>query len=260
MTSKDKKKINNNFFITKLQKDKQFEPQEQYDIIQKYKKHLRTNSDYTKDKSSLCFSMINGNSSNSFSNFSNFSNLIPNSHSSCKSLSNSVHDYSYYSEIYNNNYEYKIDLQILYILDAKLQNILNKINKYTVCHIECFDLITYYFSSKFYEKEIRLFQSKHSINNISYYIKFELLCYFLCYDVCFNKSFNQTGILLKTIISLLQTNFLILIAYILNDDSMYKTNNENVKMWIYKLTSIVDKNLKIKLVPQDFSKVGLLNL
>ena len=257
MTSKDKKKMNNNFFITKLQKDKRFEPQEQYDISQKYKKHLRTNSDYTKDKSYLYFSMINGNNSNSFSNFSN---IIPNSYSSCKSLSNNIHDYSYYSEIYNNNYEYKIDLQILYILEAKLQNILNKINKYTVCHIECFDLITYYFSSKFYEKEIRLFQSKHSINNISYYIKFELLCYFLCYDVCFNKSFNQTGILLKTIISLLHTNFLILIAYILNDDSLYKTNNENIKMWIYKLTTIVDNNLKIKLVPQDFSEAGILNL
>jgi hypothetical protein len=197
MTSKDKKKINNNFFITKLQKDKQFEPQEPYDIIQNYKKHLRTNSDYTKDKSSLCFSMINGNSSNSFSNFSN---LIPNSYNSYKSLSNSIHDYSYNNEIYNNNYEYKIDLQILYILDAKLQNILNKINKYTVCHIECFDLITYYFSSKFYEKEIKLFKLRHNINNISYYIKIELLCYFLCYDVCFNKSFNQTGILLKTIL------------------------------------------------------------
>ena len=258
MTSKDKKKMNNNIFITKLQKDKRFEPlQEQFDISENYKKHLRTNSDYTKDKSSSCFSMINGSSSNSFSNFSN---IIRNNHSSCKSLSNSIHDYSYYSEIYNNNYEYKIDLQILYILEAKLQNILNKINKYTVCHIECFDLITYYFSSKFYEKEIRLFQSKHSINNISYYIKFELLCYFLCYDVCFNKSFNQTGILLKTIISKLHTNFLILIAYILNDVSLYKTNNENVKMWIYKLTSIIDKNLKIKLVPQDFSEVGILNL
>ena len=83
------------------------------------------------NKSSSCFSMINGSSSNSFSNFSN---IIPNNHSSCKSLSNSIHDYSYYSEIYNNNYEYKIDLQILYILEAKLQNILNKINKYTVCH------------------------------------------------------------------------------------------------------------------------------
>jgi len=257
MTSKDKKRMNNNFYITKLQKDKRFDPQDQYDISQKYKQHLRTNSDYTKDKSSLYFSMINGNSSNSFTSFSN---IIPNSHSSCKSFSNNNHDNSYYSEIYNSNYEFKIDLQILYILEAKLQNILNKIIKYTVCHNECFDLITYYFSSKFYEKEMRLFQSKHSINNISYYIKFELLCYFLCYDVCFNKSFNQTGILLKTIISLLHTNFLILIAYILNDDSMYKTNNENAKMWIYKLTSIVDKNLKIKLVPKDFSEVGILNL
>ena len=263
MTSKDKKKLNN-IVIAKLQKDKKPDQQEQNDINPNYKKHLRTNSDSTQGKSSLYFSMANENNSNSNS-FSNISNVNSNHNSSSKSLSELINksaakstDANYQNNINNNN-DNRIDLQILYILEAKLQNILYKINKYIVCHTECFDLITYYFSSKFYEKEIKLFKAKHSINNMSYYIKFELLCYFLCYDVCFNKSFNQTGILLKTIFSLLHNNYLMIISFILNDEANYKTM-DNVKMWIYKLNNIIDKNLKIKLMPQDYSEIGILTL
>ena len=97
----------------------------------------------------------------------------------------------------NNNIKYKINLEILYIIESKLQNILSKINNYIICSNECFDLITYYFSSKFYEKEINIFKIEQNKKCISNYIKFELLCYFLCYDVYFNKSFTQTAILLK---------------------------------------------------------------
>ena len=260
MTSKDKKKLNN-MVVTKLQKDKKPDQQEQIDVNPNYKKHLRTNSDSAQGKSSLYFSMTNENNSNSIS-FSNISNINSNQNSSSKSLSELINKSSTKNtdaNNCNNNNDYRIDLQILYILEAKLQNILYKINKYIVCHTECFDLITYYFSSRFYEKEIRLFKAKHSINNMSYYIKFELLCYFLCYDVCFNKSFNQTGILLKTIFSLLHNNYLMIISFILNDEANYKAN-DNVKMWIYKLNNIIDKNLKIKLMPQDYSEIGILTL
>ena len=261
MTSNEKKKLNN-MVVTKLQKEKKPDQQEQFDIKPNYKKHLRTNSDSTQGKSSLYFSMANENNFNSNS-FSNMSNANSNPNISSKSLSELINksatkstDANYHN---NNNNDYRIDLQILYILEAKLQNILYKINKYIVCHTECFDLITYYFSSKFYEKEIKLFKAKHSINNMSYYIKFELLCYFLCYDVCFNKSFNQTGILLKTIFSLLHNNYLMIISFILNDEANYKTM-DNIKMWIYKLNNIINKNLKIKLMPQDYSEIGILTL
>ena len=102
----------------------------------------------------------------------------------------------------NSDIKYQISLEILYIIESQIQNILSKVNNYIICPNECFDLITYYFSSKFYEKEISIFKLEQNKNIISHYIKLELLCYFLCYDVCFNKSFSQTGILLKTIINL----------------------------------------------------------
>ncbi len=114
----------------------------------------------------------------------------------------------------------------------------------------------HYFSSKFYEKEIKLFKLRHNINNISYYIKIELLCYFLCYDEYFNKSFKQSGILLKTIFNLLHNNYLILISFILNENS----NNSNNNNEILNLKDIIKKNLKMNLSSQDYNETNILNL
>ena len=156
--------------------------------------------------------------------------------------------------------KYLISLEILYIIESKIQNILSKVNNYIICPNECFDLITYYFSSKFYEKEINIFKSGQNKKNISHYIKLELLCYFLCYDVCFNKSFSQTGILLKTIFNLLHTNFLILVSYIINESE--KDYDENIKKNDYsmKLKYIIKNNLKIKLSIQNLDENSVINL
>ena len=278
------KDIKNPNDIVKIKK-----PEESIEIVKKEqkpdeldKKHIRTNSDLNDMKSSLYFSVFNENNSNTNSNINantnsniiyinnpNSNNNITNSNHkknksiiSCTDLTDLVTNNSQKTnentEFNNNDDNFKIDLEILYILETKLQNIINKINNYMVCPNECFDLITYYFSSKFYEKEIKLFKLKHNINNISYCIKLELLCYFLCYDVCFNKSFSQTGILLKTIFNLLYNNYLILISYILNDD--INNNNNNSNEWVPKLKSIINKNLNINILPQDYNETNILSL
>ena len=159
--------------------------------------------------------------------------------------------------------ENEMDLEILYMLEAKLKCILNKVNNYNICYNECFDWINYYFSCNFYEKEINLFQLSHNKNNIIYYIKVELLCYFLCYDVSFNKNFNQTGILLKTIFNLLHINYLILISFILN-----RNNNKNIEniteksdnFFLNKIKEIINKELKLKLDSQDMNENSILLL
>ena len=260
LSSKDKKDIDN-IIITNLKKDKRQERKELSVKDNKDKKSSRTNSDFSQMKTSLYLSSVNENNLNQ-----NVS--VSNKKSSSKSLSEIINKSTIKNNDNcneNNNKDYdnnRIDLEIIYILESKLENVIFKINKYSVCNNECFDLITYYFNCKFYDKEIKLFKSKHNINNISYYIKFELLCYFLCYDVCFNKSFNQTGILLKTIIGLLYSDYLMIISYILNDEKNYKNgnNNENIKLWIYKLKNLIDKNLKNKLSPKDYSEMGILTL
>ena len=269
----------NDIVVTKVNKNKNAE--EDMETIKKQstidnnvdnKKHQRTNSDLNDMKSTLYFSVFNENNSSN-NNINN--NIINLNNSNSNNITNSNHkknksniSFADLTDLDNNNNNeinefniggdenYKIDLEIIYILETKFKNILNKINNYMVCPNECFDLITYYFSSKFYEKEINIFKLKHNINNISYCIKLELLCYFLCYDVCFNKSFSQTGILLKTIFNLLYNNYLILISFILNDGS----NNNITNEWAPKLKNIINNNLKINILPQEFNETHILSL
>ena len=155
----------------------------------------------------------------------------------------------------------EIDLEMLYILEAKLKCILNKINNYNICYNECFDWINYYFSCKFYDKEINIFKYNRNRNNIIYYIKMELLCYFLCYDVSFNKNFNQAGILLKTIFNLLHINYLILISYVLygigNTDNIGEISDN---LCLNKLKEVLAKDLKLKLTSQDMNENNILLL
>ena len=245
--------------------------EENENIYNKNKTHLRVNSELKQIKSSSLYNEFEENNKNDkSSNLIKDKQEIRNSNNNVKRVKN-FNTFLNLSDIVNNisekknenndyskdiNDSYKINLEILYILESKLQNIINKLNNYSICPNECFDLITYYFSSKFYQKEINVFRAKHSINNISYYIKLELLCYFLCYDVCFNKSFTQTGILLKTIFNLLHNNYLILISFILYDD----TNNENNNEWLSKLKIILKNNLKTNLSPTDYNENNILTL
>ena len=119
-----------------------------------------------------------------------------------------------------------IELEILYILDKKMRIIINKVNNYQLCENECYNYIQYYFSNDLYNKIIKFFSNKSTKNSISHYIKIELICIFLCYDISFNSYFNQAAILLKTILNIIHTNYLILIYYLINI-IMNNSNNYN---------------------------------
>ena len=274
--------INNNTYNTTLNIFTEKHPEKRLNILDinniskiEDKKHLRTNSEMPPNNKKHFYQIFNTNNDNN--NLKEKENKInPNNslskndistHKKTKSISTAI-DLSELiyinsnSNISSNNTDikYLISLEILYIVESKLQNILSKINIYMICPNECFDLITYYFSSKFYEKVINIFKSEQNQKNISQYIKLELLCYFLCYDVCFNKSFSQTGILLKTIFSLLHNNYLILVNYIINEAE--KTSEDNViKSEIStKLKNVIKNNLKIKFPNQNLDENIIINL
>ena len=285
---KESKNSVNNIVVTKLKKTKkkdhlQIREHDENNIdgnIMRNKKHMRTNSEFQEIKSSSLLSAFSENTYNINSNSNITSQNISKNNADKNNINyhkkNKSNNFSDLSEIINtqkinenidfnnssndiNHSNFRINLEILYILEIKFRNILNKINIYTVCPSECFDLITYYFSSKFYEKEINIFQTKHNINNISYYIKLELLCYFLCYDVCFNKSFSQTGILLKTIFNLLYNNYLILISFILNTNTNNDINSNEYE-YLPKLKTTLKNNLKINISLQEYTESNILTL
>ena len=156
----------------------------------------------------------------------------------------------------NNN---DIDLEILYILDKKMRMILNKINNCQLCENECYNYIQNYFSNDLYNKIIKYFYNKSNKNSISYYIKMELICIFLCYDISFNSFFNQAAVLLKTILNIIHTNYLILIYYIINviinNFNNYNTNS------LKKLIILLEKEPSIiQIKKQELNEFGILKL
>ena len=152
-----------------------------------------------------------------------------------------------------------IELEILYILDNKMKLILNKINNYQLYENECYNYIQYYFNNDLYNKIIRCFSNKITQSSISYYIKMELICIFLCYDISFNSYFNQAAVLLKTILNIIHTNYLILIYYliniIINNSNNYNTNSlKNLIILLESEPSI------IQIKNQKLNEFGILNI
>jgi len=255
--------INNNTYNTTLNiyTGKQLENQPKFIDINNMNeiseiKHLRGGSELKEDKEPFYSQLFYPNKEKEKNNLN-----TSRTHKKNKSISIT----SELPEAINGNntsrsINYKINLEILYIVESKLQNILSKVNNYIICPNECFDLITYYFSSKFYEREINVFKTEQNKKNITHYIKLELLCYFLCYDVCFNKSFSQTGILLKTIFNLLHNNYLILVSFIINEAEKSFDNNLINNEYSMKLKHIIKNNMKIKLSSQNLDENLVVNL
>jgi hypothetical protein len=87
----------------------------------------------------------------------------------------------------------------------------------------------------------------------------ELICIFLCYDISFNSFFNQAAILLKTILNIIHTNYLILIYYIINviinNFNNYNTNS------LKKLIILLEKEPSIiQIKKQELNEFGILKL
>jgi hypothetical protein len=122
-----------------------------------------------------------------------------------------------------------IEFEIFIILDEKMKIIMNRINNYQLCVNECYNYIQYYFSNQFYHKILNFFFNKNNKFDISCYIKIETLCFFLCYDISFSPSFNQAAILLKTMINIIHTNYILIIFFIVNLLKKNYSNNNSLK-------------------------------
>ena len=150
-----------------------------------------------------------------------------------------------------------IDFEIIYILEEKLQTIINKINRYEIVDNESYDFITCYFFFEFYEKEIDLFRTNNNKNLALNLIKDEIICYFLSYEVSFSQNFNHISILLKAIIQILHNNYLILVNFILNNNYTKFKNDDNDLL--NHIMGIIDKNLKIKDISNEDNVLSLIS-
>ena len=109
------------------------------------------------------------------------------------------------------------DFEIMFSLLKKIKVIINKLDKYELIQEELHQYIQYYFNNLIYNKLTYFF----SDIRICYYLKKEIICFLLCYDISFSSTaYNQTGILLKTILTIIYSNYvLILYTISLKNDS-----------------------------------------
>ena len=152
--------------------------------------------------------------------------------------------------IIDNHEKTQLDIDNLLTLESKIKNILSKLNNYDRCFNECFELIDYYDSINFYDKELNLFRTIKNRKSISEMMKKEIINYFLCYNLSLdNNNFTKVSLLLKAIFNLLYNNFLLLVDFIINNIPKYSNysscniiTNDNV---IYnKLRKIIINQFK----------------
>jgi len=197
--------------------------------------------------------IINNNTFNATFNFYNFNDNNNNNDSSpIKSfgISSSID----LSALKNNN-SFIFDVNVLYLLESKLKNILDRIINYQDCENECYNYIKYYFTHRLYDEFLKFFKNNHNKSNALNQIKIELICLFLCYDISVGRSFNQTAILLKTILEIIYSNNLVMISFILSQNKNIYINEKSSKLKL-----IIKNNLKIKLIKEDMNEYNILKI
>ena len=196
--------------------------------------------------------IINNNTFNATFNFYNFNdNNNNNDNSPIKSFGISSYDLS----TLKNNNSFIFDIKVLYLLESKLKNILEKIINYQDCENECYNYIKYYFNNRLYDEFLKFFKNNHNKSNALNQIKIELICLFLCYDISIGRSFNQTAILLKTILEIIYSNNLVMISFILSQNKNICINEK-----ANNLKQIIKNNLKIKLIKEDMNEYNILKI
>ena len=124
-------------------------------------------------------------------------------------------------------------LDVCKYLEMKFKIILNKISKYQNCEKECYEYIHFYFENNFHQEKINHLKYQQNKEILINSTKMEILNLFLCYDILCSKKFNKACILLKTIISLLYDNFILLLILIL------RNSNENKNKDIFKHLNVI---------------------
>ncbi len=157
---------------------------------------------------------------------------------------------------YSNNSE----ILLFYNLEKKILLLLNKIEEYKACKNECYDYINYYFENRIDEHIKNYFMNNHNRINIINYIKLELLCYFLCYDIANSKFYNQAAILIKSIMTILNNNYLLIILLILsninkNTSEKNKELSQCEKIIISELNIIIKNYLTIRVDEESINEL-----
>ena len=134
----------------------------------------------------------------------------------------------------NEKDNYIEDFELIYEYLNKIKKIIKKIDKFEIIQDECYNCIQYYFTNSLNNKITNFFSDA----SIIHYLQKELVIFFSCYDISFNNTlYNQTGILFKTILNIIYSNYIIILYSII-----IKTNSKELKKYLTPLQNEISNN------------------
>ena len=149
------------------------------------------------------------------------------------------------TEVHTNNMQYlhqsekntSINIEDLMVLEEKLNEIINALNKNHTMHHECFEFWNYYFNCSFYGKLEKLFKNENDCNNVQKSINHILVSVMICYDFSFElELLNNEYSILADILELNHRNLIIIYEHILSKISTESKSNP----WVHKLNLLVN--------------------
>jgi len=211
--------------------------------------------------------IINSNFNNPFNTLDNpASSYNKNPNHLNKSNTNNINNYNNYNHNINNfnqnkitkkaenkqtHQDFTINLEDLLVIEEKLFEILNVINKNENCYHECFDWWNLYFNCSLCGSFEHYFKNPQNKEVVREYMFSEMICICLAYDSCFDLNyFESITYILKTIFNSLHENFLILCDYFLSNISSESFGN----IWVKKLEELISQNLKLKDLKKKHAK------
>jgi hypothetical protein len=146
----------------------------------------------------------------------------------------------YSTQSYRKPSNYVINLEDIMLLEEKLNDIICNISENRPVINECFEWWNFYFNCSLCGKFEYYFKEESEKNSIKEYALLELLSIIICYDASHDKVLvNTIQPLIKSVINLLQKNFLIICVYILSKVAMESLTN----IWVQKLRNLTEKKL-----------------
>ena len=132
-----------------------------------------------------------------------------------------------------------INIEDLLVLEEKLSEISNALNKTKVMYNECFEFWNHYFNCSLYGSLEKLFTNMIDSNNVQISINYILMSILICYDCSFDiEILNNVYSVLKDLLALNHTNLILIYEHILSKISIDNKDNK----WVVKLLNLVNSS------------------
>jgi len=202
-----------------------------YDLLQSQMSPYELNSSYNIGYSNP---LINYTYSN---NQTNLSNALNKSYLGMNNINLNLNNNFNYNNMISYTNNSLINIEDLLVLEDKLKEISNTLNKNKIIYNECFEFWNYYFNCSLNGNIEKLFTNIIDSNNAQISINYILMSILICYDCSFDIDIlNEVYSILQDLLNLNHKNIILIYEYILSKIST--DNKENI--WVMKLLNLVN--------------------